>query len=102
MADINQVPKRKWSVRMRNFRGSLFVFTADETTHLELNDVGRFMFRALDGRRTVAQVGELVAREYDIAPEEATADVQEFVEELAAAAIVDLLPAEPAVTVTPS
>ncbi|MEN3304951.1 MAG: hypothetical protein V7603_1153 [Micromonosporaceae bacterium] len=102
MTDIARVPKRKWSVRMRNFRGPLVVFTADETTRLELNDVGRFMFRAMDGVRTVVQIGELVAQEYDIPPEEAIADVQEFAEELAEANIVDLLPADPPVTAAQS
>lgn len=89
------VPKRRWSVRMRNFRGSLLVAGAEEDDGLELSDAARFMFVAIDGRRTVADIGDLVAAEYDIPLDVAVADVAELVNDLAAAQVVDIIPPDP-------
>lgn len=92
MTDHDWVPKRRWSVRMRNFRGSLLVASPDGETNLELNDAGFLMFRAMNGARNISEIAALVADQYDIPHEMAVADVREFAEELAEENIVDLLP----------
>jgi len=67
--------------RMRRFRGKLFV--ANDGDAVELNEVGEFIFTRIDGTRTIAQIADLVATEYDIEAHEAIADICDFLAELA-------------------
>lgn len=73
-------------VRVRNFRGRLVVARVDQAVQLE--DAGALIWRQLDGVRTVAQVGDAVATEYDVAPDEARADTVELLTELAGLGLV--------------
>jgi hypothetical protein len=55
---------------------------------LGLNPVGSFLFPLLDGRRTVAALGDAVAARFGIAAERARADAGAFLSELAARGLV--------------
>ena len=47
-----------------------------------LNGVGSFIWQAVDGKRSTADVAYLVCSEYEVSPEEALADVIEFLDKL--------------------
>jgi hypothetical protein len=74
------VPKRRVTARIRRFRGVLMVAGPMET--FELTDSAEFVFRAVDGARTVAEIGELVAETYGVSLAEAVADISELISEL--------------------
>jgi hypothetical protein len=73
-------------VRVRNFRGRILLARIDQVAQLE--EVGSFIWRQLDGVRTVGQVGDVVAQEYDVAPGEARADALELLADLAGLGLV--------------
>ncbi len=54
-----------------------------------LNGVGARAFELLDGRRSLGQIAELLADEYDVAPEQALADVRELLADLAAKGAIE-------------
>ncbi|HXF04505.1 MAG TPA: PqqD family protein [Blastocatellia bacterium] len=51
---------------------------ADLSSIYSLNELGAFIWEALDGRRTVEDIIECVVREYDVAREDAERDVIEY------------------------
>ena len=56
-----------------NFRSSFFY---------NLNPVGTFIWERCDGQHTLAQIAAAMAEEYDVLPEEAERDCQEFIDSL--------------------
>ena len=68
------VPVRNGAARMD------FIFT--------VNDVGAFIFRLLDGRRTLSEIAALVSREFEVEEGQARADAGEFLETLSEAGLV--------------
>ncbi|WP_327035181.1 PqqD family protein [Micromonospora ureilytica] len=91
MLRLSSVPRRHRLVRMRKFAGSLLIAAPDPADNIELNDSGTLMFRAIDGKRSVAEIGELVAATFGIPVDEIMEDVVEFVADLGERRIVDLL-----------
>lgn len=55
---------------------------------ISLNGVGKFLFELLGEERTEAGLVSALLEEYDVAPETARADVQEFVEQLRKAGLL--------------
>jgi hypothetical protein len=47
-----------------------------------LNGVGAFVWRSMDGRRTVGDIAGLVCAEYEVSLEEAETDIRQFLEPL--------------------
>ena len=58
--------------------------TADLESVYRLNEVATRVWELLDGQRTGAAIGAVLAREFEVTPEEAAADVARFLERLAA------------------
>lgn len=56
--------------------------TADLESIYTLNDTGARIWELLDGTRTLAQIRDVLIEEYEVTPEEAEADVLEFVADL--------------------
>jgi hypothetical protein len=55
-----------------------------------LNEVGARIWELIDGTRTVAQIAQTIADEYDVALEQAQTDVSEFIMRLVAEDVVVL------------
>ena len=55
---------------------------------ISLNEIGRFLFEALQTEQTVDTLVAAVLEEYDTDPETARADVSEFLEQLRAAGLL--------------
>lgn len=85
-AATDRVPRRKLDSRVRNYRDSLLV--AGPQQAFKLSDTAAFVWRSLDGERTVADVARLVAAEYDVDYATALSDVDELLETLTTAGIV--------------
>lgn len=82
------VPRRRLDARTRRFRGTLLVASDDQM--LELSESAEFIYRNIDGARSVADIGRLVAAEYDIDEATAEADLVELLTDLADKHIVDI------------
>jgi hypothetical protein len=77
---------RSYDTRVRNFRGKLLVARAEHA--VELDEVGAYIFKSIDGSSTMAQIATRMAADYDIPYDVALADGTEFVAELAGLGIV--------------
>jgi coenzyme PQQ biosynthesis protein PqqD len=53
-----------------------------------LNDTGAFIWQALDGTRTLAEIGQQLGQEYDAPQSEIEADVIEIMNELAEVGLI--------------
>jgi hypothetical protein len=47
-----------------------------------LNDVAAHIWELLDGRRSVGEIVEAIVAEFEVEPEEAEADLEEFLQQL--------------------
>jgi hypothetical protein len=81
------VPKRSASVRARKFRGQLLISINEET--FELSDSAEFIFRGINGRRSVQEIGVLLAEKYEIPVDTAVEDVAELLDALARSDILE-------------
>ncbi|MFI5911832.1 PqqD family protein [Dactylosporangium sp. NPDC051541] len=86
--DPDAVPVPRLEVRTRTVRGVMHVALGDVA--LELSDSARFIWKKVDGRRTVGDIGRLLAAEYGIDAGEAVADTGEVLLGLAEQSFVDV------------
>lgn len=47
-----------------------------------INEVGALIWQLADGTRTIAQIANQVCQEYNVVPDQALTDTQEFIKEL--------------------
>lgn len=73
---------------MRNLQGRVIV-GLDAVT-MELSDVAAFIWKAVNGQRTVAEIAAAVAGEYDVAVETTNEDVVEFLASMVEAGFVEV------------
>lgn len=88
----DSVPQRGLQVRVRRVAGRVLVAGPDESSSVELSDTAALIWRALDGRRTVREVGALLATEYDVDAAEAEQDVLEMVTYLTGLGLLSVPP----------
>jgi hypothetical protein len=82
----DRVPAWSLAARIRNVRGTILVAGREQV--FELDDSAAFVWRQIDGTRTIGEIGQALAAEYDVDPEGATRDVVEFVDDLVASEIL--------------
>ncbi len=68
----------------REIDGETVIISPRESVLHELNETGSFLWRQIDGRRSTAELAELLAAEYEVAAGEALADTEALLQELAA------------------
>jgi hypothetical protein len=84
------VPARSIWTRVRNVGGTLMLARVGEQTGVELSETAAMIWRAMDGRRTVADLGALLSAAYAVEPAAATEDAADMVADLAARGFVDV------------
>ncbi|RKR91081.1 pyrroloquinoline quinone biosynthesis protein D [Micromonospora pisi] len=82
------VPSLKLDTRWRSFRGKVFIARGDQA--FELSEVAAFVYKRIDGNRSIRQIGEELAGEYDIPVDEAVSDIVELLTDLASAGVIDV------------
>jgi hypothetical protein len=82
----HHVPRHHDQARARNFGDRFVVAVGDRT--VELDGVGAFIFRSVDGDADVGRIARRVAEEYGIAYPQALADCGEFLAELHACGLL--------------
>lgn len=53
------------------------------------NDIGSFIWELIDGNRTFQDILDVIVSEYDVAPDEARADLEEFINHLVETGCID-------------
>lgn len=82
------VPRPNLASRTRRYRGKLYI-AVDERA-LELDETAESVFRKIDGRATLREIGEGLAAEYAIPVEDAVADASDFIATLIAHGVVEV------------
>lgn len=80
--DLHNVPKRSPNSAYRIYDGQATIVLPDRAEVKILNPIGSLVWDRIDGTRTVAQLIDAVVEEYEVRPDEARRDVQEFLETL--------------------
>ncbi|MGC5329155.1 PqqD family protein [Micromonospora sp. DT62] len=94
MSDPRRIPgtddvlARRLDVRVRNVGGVLVV--ARRVRQLQLSDVAAEVWQLLDGTRTVGEIVDRLATDYDAPPDEVREGVVELLEQLVAERFVDV------------
>ncbi|MFI7537266.1 PqqD family protein [Streptosporangium sp. NPDC049376] len=76
----NTVVGQTVDIRIRKFQGNLRVAGVGDV--FELSDTAAFIFRKVNGSRTVEEISAEVANHYDAQPDEVRDDVRELLTEL--------------------
>ncbi len=59
----------------------------DSVMH-ELNDTGSFLWKNIDGKKSAAELAELLVENYQVAPDMALSDAQELLDEMSSRKLV--------------
>jgi len=59
----------------------------DSVMH-ELNDTGSFLWKSIDGKKSAAELAELLVESYQVAPDMALSDAQELLDEMSSRKLV--------------
>ncbi len=82
MSTSKKYPKPHPQTAGRVIDGEAVVILADSSEVNVLNPVGSRIFELADGSHSVEDVIEVIVAEYNISPEQAAADVNEFLKKL--------------------
>ncbi|MEU8971356.1 PqqD family protein [Streptomyces monashensis] len=85
-ADI--VPQLGLAARFRRFRDKTLIAVGPNA--MELSDSAAFILACVDGQRSVAGIGALLAEEYGIDVDEAVADTADLIGQLVECRVLDL------------
>ena len=75
---LSKSPATAWRV----IEGEAVILSLDTKVFRGLNAVGSRVWELIDGRRSVDEIVEVIVREFEVTPERAATDVQDFVREL--------------------
>jgi hypothetical protein len=88
--DATQYPVPHPQVGMRVVDGEAVIILADSGNVNVLNPVGTRIWELADGSRSVRQIADALAAEYEVTPEAALQDVAEFLQKLVDAGMLTL------------
>lgn len=87
MIDLDTILTANQDCPVREVGPGLVIMDPAGTATHSLDEVGAFLWRRLDGRHSLGQVIEALVAEYDVEPDRAAADVQDFLGQLLAAGL---------------
>jgi hypothetical protein len=74
---------RSTAIAARVLGGEMMIMSAADSTFFTLNEVATVIWQAADGRTPLSQiVKQRVCSEFEVSPEEASRDAEQFVSEL--------------------
>ena len=80
--DPNMYPIPHDQAAARVVDGAAVIVLADTGQVNVLNAVGTRIWELMDGTRTVREIAELIQREFDVSPQTAVQDTEEFTQKL--------------------
>lgn len=84
-----RIPKRQRSSASRVIDGAAVVIQTKLSDVALLNEVGTLVWGSIDGARSEADLVALVTESFEVTPDQAARDVGAFLDELAAASLVE-------------
>ena len=87
--------QRKAEILFTDLDDTVVMMDSDEGNYYELDAVGTRIWNLLDNERSVAEVCELLVREYDVTLEDCRQDVLKFLEQVAQLGVVEVRGPEP-------
>ena len=69
------------------------IFSPNDSVMHELNDTGSFLWKNIDGKKSAAELAELLAENYEVTPDIALSDIQALLEEMSLRKLVVTVPA---------
>src|SRR5215469_15997274 len=76
----DSIPRRRMDTQVRKFRGKLLVGGPNRQA-FELSETAEFIFRQIDGKRTIQEIGGMVAEKFGAPLDMAVDDCAELVAE---------------------
>jgi hypothetical protein len=68
------------------------IISPNDSVMHELNDTGSFLWKNIDGKRSVAELADLLVESYEVTPEVALADTQTLLDEMSSRKLVVTAP----------
>lgn len=75
---VSRAPATAWRI----IEGEAVILSLDTKVLRGLNPVGSRVWELIDGQRDVEEIIGLIVQEFDVTPQDATQDVNGFVQEL--------------------
>ncbi|HEY3283723.1 MAG TPA: PqqD family protein [Armatimonadota bacterium] len=88
----NSVPSRREGVLTQEAEGTLLLLSLDDGQYFSLDEVGQRMWDLCNGVRTVRQIAEALALEYEATADTIEQDALGLLGELKADGLVELVP----------
>ena len=82
MSRLTKYPLKSQHTASRIIEGEAVIVIPQEGLARILNQVGSRIWELMDGGRTVADIVEIISREFEVSPEEAREDILDFLREL--------------------
>jgi len=77
----------------REIDDETIIISPNDSVMHELNDTGSFLWKNIDGRKSAAELAELLVENYEVAPDIALSDTQALLEEMASRKLLMTVPA---------
>jgi hypothetical protein len=72
----------------REIDDETIIISPNDSIMHELNDTGRFLWKNIDGRKSAADLAELLVENYEVTPDIALSDTQALLEEMSSRKLV--------------
>jgi hypothetical protein len=69
------------------------IISPNDSVMHELNDTGSFLWKNIDGKKSAAELAELLVENYEVTPDVALSDTQALLQELSSRKLVVTVPA---------
>lgn len=80
--DLYLRPQRSINTACRTIDQETVIIVLNEQKALILNNTGSRVWGLLDGKRSIKEIADTIAKEYLLKPKDAVADVQEFLKSM--------------------
>ncbi len=86
----NTVVKKTPSTAFRIIDGEAVVVQSEEGLVKVLNEVGSFIWKAIDDEKSIQEIAHLLTLEFQVSKNKALVDTKEFIEELVEKGMVEI------------
>jgi hypothetical protein len=77
----------------REIDDETIIISPNDSVMHELNDTGSFLWKNIDGRKSAAELAELLVENYEVTPEIALSDTEALLQEMSSRKLVVTVPA---------
>ena len=77
----------------REIDGETVIISPNDSVMHELNDTGSFLWKNIDGKKSAAELAELLVENYEVTPNIALSDTQALLEEMSSRKLLLAVPA---------